>query len=138
MLQTSFKKRESRGITHMRAAPSVFPSVIVNSGWLVTGRSCLKIILGGVMKQLVNIAFKLLFKYSCVHFQHTTAPHPIHPCLPPLNLPPLALSMCPLYMFLDGPFPIFPHYLVPPPLWLLSVCSLFQCFWLYFAYFFVS
>ena len=32
------------------------------------------------------------------------------PLLSPSNLPPLALSMCPLYMFLDGPSPIFPHY----------------------------
>ena len=56
-----------------------------------------------------------------------------HPCLLSLNLPPLALSMCPLYMFLDGSSPIFPHYPSPAPLWSLSVCFLFQCFWLYFA-----
>ena len=49
--------------------------------------------------------FWLLFKYSCLHFQPTWPP--THPNLPPLNLHPLALSMCPSYMFLDGP-PIIP------------------------------
>ena len=50
---------------------------------------------------------------------------------------PLGLSMCPLYKFLDGPFPISPIVPSPLPLWLLSVCSLFQCLWLYFAFLFV-
>ena len=59
---------------------------------------------------------------------------PTHPGLPPLNLTPLALSMCPLYKFLDGPSCIIP---LPSPLWLLSVCSLFQCLWLSFARLFV-
>ena len=34
------------------------------------------------------------------------APHPTHPHLPPSNIPLLALSMCPLYIFLDGASPI--------------------------------
>ena len=51
----------------------------------------------------------------------------------PRSYPSLALSMGPLYMFLDGPFFFFPHYPLPPPLWLLSVCSVFKCLWLYFA-----
>ena len=55
------------------------------------------------------------------------SPFSPHHDLPPSNLPSLALSVCPLYMFLDGPSPIFPNYPIPPPLWLLSVCSLFQC-----------
>ena len=42
--------------------------------------------------------------------------------LPPLNLPSLALSMCPLYMFLDGPSSIFPHY--PSPSSPLDTASL--------------
>ena len=67
----------------------------------------------------------LLFKYSCLHFQ------PTHPRLPPSNLSPLVLSVCPLYRSLDGPSSIIPHYPSPSPLWLLSVCSLFQCLWLY-------
>ena len=58
----------------------------------------------------------------------------LHPS-PALTLEPIpfVLSLCPSYLFLDGPSPIFSHYPSPPPLWLLSICSLFQCFWLYFA-----
>ena len=41
-------------------------------------------------------------------------PHPTHPHLPPSNLPPLALSMGPLYMFLDGPPPIIPQLSLSP------------------------
>ena len=63
--------------------------------------------------------------------------HPTHPHLPPLNLPRLALSMCPSYMFLDGPSPVIPYYPLPAPLWLLTVGSLFKCLWLYFACLFV-
>ena len=40
--------------------------------------------------------------------------------------PPLTFSVCPLYMFLDGPSPVIPYYPLPIPLWLLSVCSLFH------------
>ena len=50
--------------------------------------------------------FLLLFKYSCLHFHPTAAPHPTHPCFSALNLPLMALSMCPLYMFLMD-FPLF-------------------------------
>ena len=47
--------------------------------------------------------FLLLFKYICLHFYPTTPPCPMDP-----HLPPLALSMCPLYMLLVGPSPIIP------------------------------
>ena len=40
---------------------------------------------------------------------------PPHPCLPPSNLPPLALSMGPLYMFLDDPSCSFPVMSLPLP-----------------------
>ena len=50
---------------------------------------------------------------------------PNHPHLPPSILTPLALSMCPLYMFLDNPSPFFPHYL-PPLSPVVTVCSVFQ------------
>ena len=60
------------------------------------------------------VFFLLLFKYSCLHFHPIMAPGPTHPHLPTLNLPPLALSMCPSYMFLDGPSPIIPNYPSPP------------------------
>ena len=80
----------------------------------------------------------LIFYFSSRVVSIFTPPQPpIHSHLSPLNLPPLALSMCPLYMFLDGPSLIFPNYPSPPPLWLLSVYSLFECLWLYFAWLFV-
>ena len=46
---------------------------------------------------------------------------------------PLSLSMGPLYMFHDDPSSTF----LIISLWLLSVCSLFPCFWFYFARLFV-
>ena len=46
---------------------------------------------------------------------------------PTLNPTPLALSIDSLCMSLDDPSPVFPHYPLPPPLWLLSVCSLKVC-----------
>ena len=64
------------------------------------------------------------------HSLHSTDPH-----LPPGSYPPLALSMCPLYMFLDDPFPFFLCYLPPCP---SGYCKfLFQWLWLYFACLFV-
>ena len=42
--------------------------------------------------------FLLLFRYSCLHFPATTFPCPAHPHLPPSILPPLALSMGPLFI----------------------------------------
>ena len=50
----------------------------------------------------------------------------------------LSLSMCPSYMFLDLTLPLLsPITPLHPPLWLLSVCSLFQWLWFYFALLFV-
>ena len=65
----------------------------------------------------------MLLKYSCLPFHPTTLLCSTHPRLPPSNLPPLALSMCPLYMLLDNPSPFSPHYSLPPCLWLLSVLN---------------
>ena len=73
----------------------------------------------------------LLFKYSCLHFHPTTAP-PIpasHPWTYPFWLCPCVPYTCSL-MALPLFSPIIP---LSPPLWLLSVSSLFQCLWLYFA-----
>ena len=51
--------------------------------------------------------FLLLFNYSCPHFPPTAVPHPTHLPLPTLNpTHPLALSMGPLYIFLDYPSPL--------------------------------
>ena len=60
---------------------------------------------------------------------HTTYPHLPHSISPP----PLSLSMGPLYMFLDNTSSISPIMPLLPPLWSLSVCSLFQGPWFYFA-----
>ena len=49
-------------------------------------------------------------------------PHPSPPYT--LEFTPLALSMCPLYIFLDGPSHFSSIIPFPSPLWLLSVCSL--------------
>ena len=64
--------------------------------------------------------FLLLFKYSCLHFPHTTLPHPSHPQF----YPPLVLSIGPLYLFLDDPSASFPHFL-PPPYPLVTVSLFF-------------
>ena len=71
----------------------------------------------------LEFIFLLLLQYICLHFHCTLGPCPIHPRFPPSKLPPLALSMCPLYMFLDGPSPIFPHY--PSPSSSLVTVTLF-------------
>ena len=81
--------------------------------------------------------FLLSFKHSCVHFSLPPSSAPLTPSSHPQPHPPSTLLMGPLYMFFDDPSPSFPHYPLPPPFWLLSVCSLFQCLCLYFACLFV-
>ena len=71
--------------------------------------------------QKSTLFFFFLFRYSCLHFSPTTPPTPATPTSHPWSYPPLALSMCPSYMFLDNPSPFSSHYSLPPPLWLLSV-----------------
>ena len=60
--------------------------------------------MNGCRKHFLSV-FLLLFKYSCPHFSPITFHLPAHP-----HLPPLSLSVGPLYMFLDDPSPSFPHY----------------------------
>ena len=58
--------------------------------------------------------FLLLFKYSCLHFPPPLPSTPAIPISHPQSYPPLVLSMSPLYMFLDDPYPfspIVPSYL---------------------------
>ena len=63
------------------------------------------------------------------------------PCPPALPIPtsypwtyPLWLCPCVPYTHSLKAFTLlFPIIALPLPLWLLSVCSLFQCLWLYFA-----
>ena len=77
-----------------------------------------------------------LFKYSCLHF-HPTMPCS-HPSLPPTLEPTTFGFVCVSFIHVPWwPFPDFPTLSSPPPLWLLSVCYLFQCLWLYFICLFV-
>ena len=90
-------------------------------------------------KNLLNCyGFLLLFKYSCLHFS-TTTPNPtlLTPTIPPWSYRSLALSMCPLNMFLDDSSLFSSLISLLTPLWLLSVCFLIQCLWLYFDCLFV-
>ena len=57
--------------------------------------------------------FLLFFKYNCLHFPPPPS-CPTHHHLSPSNLPLLALPICPLYLFLDGPSPINPNYPLSP------------------------
>ena len=62
-----------------------------------------------------------------------TLPCPTHPTLNPtlLWLCPWVLHTCSLMTL-----PLYPIILLPCPLWLWSVGSLFHCLWLYFAHLF--
>ena len=55
--------------------------------------------------------FSIVFKCSCLHFLPSILPTPPIPTSLSPSYPPLALSMCPLYMFLDDPYPLFPSHL---------------------------
>ena len=67
--------------------------------------------------------FLLLFKYSCLHFPLITPSHrTLHPT--PQSYPSLALSMGPLYMFLDDSSPFCLHY-CPSPFPLVTVSLFF-------------
>ena len=84
--------------------------------------------------------FKLLFKYSCLHFLANTFPHPTHPHLPSPTLNSSPLWLCPqiLHTCSLTTFPLLSSIIAhSPPLQLLSVCSLFPCLWFYFAHLFV-
>ena len=75
-------------------------------------------------KLLFFYHFLLLFEYSCLYFPTTISPAPPTPTSHPQSYHPLALSVGPLYMFLDDPFPSFPCYL-PPPSPLVTVSLFF-------------
>ena len=73
------------------------------------------------LKQLLMYLFFIVVEEQLPPFSlHHSTPHP---CLPLSNLSPLALSMCPLYVFIGGPFPIIPYY--PSPLSSLVTVILF-------------
>ena len=71
----------------------------------------------------------LTFKYSCVHFPSITFPIP--PTSHSQSYHPLDLSMGPHTYSLMTLSLLSPIISLCPPLWLLSVCYLFQCIWLY-------
>ena len=77
--------------------------------------------------------FLLLFKYSCLHFPVTTFSCPTHPQLLLLILPPFGFVHGSFIHTPRRPFPFFPLLSSP----LVTVCSLFQCLWFYFACLFV-
>ena len=90
-----------------------------------------------IVNTLIFKIILLLFKYSCLHLPPTRHPHPNHPHLPPLIPRPPWFCPCVLYSSSWKPFRTFPHYPLPLPLWLLWVCSLFQCLWFYCSCLFV-
>ena len=57
-------------------------------------------------------------------FSPSLSPTPVTLTSHPHSFPPLALSMGPLYMFLDDPSHFYHNYPLPHPLWLLSVLYL--------------
>ena len=75
--------------------------------------------------------FLMLLKYSCLHFPPSTASAPpiptSHPRTHTLWLCPRVRYTCSLMIL-----PLLsPVIRLPLSLWLLSICSLFQCLWLY-------
>ena len=70
--------------------------------------------------------FLLLFKYSCLHFHHTT-PFP-HPLIPAFRPPTYLLWLCPCVLYTCFLMP-FPYY---PPLSLFPLLSGYCQFVLYF------
>ena len=70
-----------------------------------------------------------LSPFSCHHFP---PPHPP----PPPTLNSTSLWLCPWVLYTCSLMtlpPLSPIIPFPSPLWLLSICSLFQCLWMYFA-----
>ena len=71
-------------------------------------------------------------------FSPMAFPFPTHSQLPQSIPTLLSMSMGHLYLFLDQTLPLLsPLMHPPPPVWSLSVSSLFPCLWFYFACLFV-
>ena len=93
---------------------------------------------------LLKMRIFFFFSFSlCIVVQTQLSPFSYHQFPPPPRLTHpapflhLALSTCPLSMFRDSPSPVCPCYPSSPSPLLLSDCSLFQCFWLYYACLFI-
>ena len=79
-----------------------------------------------------NFVFVIQAQLS-LFYPHHAPSCSTHSYISPSNLPLLALFSVLYTHFLTAP-PLFsPIILLPTPLWLLSVCFLFQCLWLDFA-----
>ena len=92
------------------------------------------------MSQLLSFfSFKNFYCFSItvvlIFTQCSHLPYPPHPLVSPYPVVHYHQSF--LHVPSLNPFPSFPHYLLLPPLWSLSVCSLFPCLWFYFAHLFV-
>ena len=77
-----------------------------------------------------------IFFYCCSSTVISIFPLPL-PHGPPLILRPFGFVHVSFIHVPWQPLPFSPIIPLPTPLWLLSVCSLFQCLWLYFACLFV-
>ena len=91
-----------------------------------------------VLKTLLvkfNILIYLFKLFYCCSITVVCIPPPTAPPPPQPNPPPSLASTLPLgfahVSFIVVPENPFPHYLLLPPLRLLSDCSYFQCLWLY-------
>ena len=71
-----------------------------------------------------NIKTNIVFQIQLSPFSLHHSPCPTHSHFPHWNLHPWALSMCPLYMFLEGLSPVCPYFL-PPPSPLVTVSLFF-------------
>ena len=81
--------------------------------------------------------FLLLFYYSCLNFPPLPSPTLHTPCshsqFPHCCPCPWVIHTCSL----ASPFPFSPPLSTTPPLWSLSVCSMFPCLWFYFVHQFI-
>ena len=111
--------------------------------WLCKEAHCvyLRLHLGQKSCELFSFArFFFRFKLFKIVVQVQLSPFsPNHSATPQPHPPP---TLNPTWGFVHGSFIhvhwwLFPCYPLPPPLWLLSVGSLFQCLWLYLVCFFL-
>ena len=90
-----------------------FPLKVTFFSWEVTKELSLFLSFLKAWFFIIFIFFHCFSSTIVSIFKPHTSPHTTHLHLPPLNLPSLALSMCPLYMFLDGPSSIIHYYPYP-------------------------
>ena len=88
-------------------------------------------------KQFLNLFFNVV-QIQLFPFPPTTPSCSTHPYLPPWTPPAFGLVHGSLHIFLDDLSTVSSFYPLPSPLWLLLVCSLFQCLQLYCVVCFVN